>query len=157
MKQDTASLKSQKRFDIHPRKPQSSKRLKVFYGWSKLNKVQKKEGIAVFFENEWGAGSETSRSYKTMAKALDVVAEREQTEKEMEDASFNNRVFSVYYVFMEDKDVKGSLERALEVNSQADSNHVPAEVRKEIADKLRKRYLECHPDYKEPDKKHENI
>lgn len=157
MKQDTASLKSRKRFDIHPRKPQSSKRLKVFYGWSKLNKVQKKEGIAVFFENEQGAGSETSRSYKTMAKLLDVVAEREQTEKEMEDASFNNRVFSVYYVFMEDKAVKGSLERALELNSQADSNHVPAEVRKEIADKLRKRYLERHPDYKEPDKQHENI
>lgn len=141
----------------HPRKAQSSKHLKVFYGWSKLNKVQKKEGIAVFFENERGAGSETSRSYKTMAKLLDVVAEREQTEKEMEDASFNNRVFSVYYIFMEDKAVKGSLERALEVNSQADSNHVPAEVRKEIADKLRAHYLERHPDYKEPDKQHENI
>ena len=53
---------------------------------------------------------------------------------------------------MEDKAVKGSLERALEVNSQADSNQVPAVVRKEIADKLRKRYLERHPDYKEPDK-----
>ena len=80
--------------------------LKVYYGWSKLNKVQKKEAIAVFFENEAGAGSETSRSYKTMAKLVDVVAERHQTEKETEDTLHSNRVFSVYYIFLEDKAIK---------------------------------------------------
>ena len=126
------------------------KRLKVFYGWSKINKVQKKEAIAVFFENEFGAGSEPSRSSKTLKKLVDVVAERVQTETEMQDASFCNRVFTVYYIFLDDKAVKGSLERALEINSQADKNHVPSTLRKEIEEKLRKRYLEVHPDYKEP-------
>ncbi len=124
--------------------------LKVYYGWSRLNKVQKKEAIAVFFENEAGAGSEPSRSSKTLSKLVDVVAERPQTEKEMQDASFCNRVFTVYYIFLDDRAVKGSLERALEVNSQADRNHVPSTLRKEIEGKLRKRYLEVHPDYKEP-------
>lgn len=126
------------------------KRLKVFYGWSKINKVQKKEAIAVFFENEVGAGSEPSRSSKTLKKLVDVVAERVQTEKEMQDASFCNRAFTVYYIFLDDKAVKGSLERALEINSQADKNHIPSTLRKEIEEKLRKRYLEVHPDYKEP-------
>lgn len=126
------------------------KRLKVYYGWSKINKVQKKEAIAVFFENEFGAGSEPSRSSKTLKKLVDVVAERVQTEKEMQDASFCNRAFTVYYIFLDDKAVKGSLERALEINSQADRNHVPSALRKEIEEKLRKRYLEVHPDYKEP-------
>ena len=126
------------------------KRLKVYFGWSKINKVQKKEAIAVFFENEFGAGSEPSRSSKTLKKLMDVVAERAQTEKEMQDTSFYNRVFTVYYIFLDDKAVKGSLERALEINAQADKNHVPSTLRKEIEEKLRKRYLEVHPDYKEP-------
>ena len=81
---------------------------------------------------------------------MDVVAERVQTEKEMQDASFCNRAFTVYYIFLDDKAVKGSLERALEINSQADKNHVPSTLRKEIEERLRKRYLEVHPDYKEP-------
>jgi len=124
--------------------------LKVYYGWSRLNKVQKKEAIAVFFENEAGAGSGTSRSYKTMAKLVDVVAERHQTGKESEDAQRSNRVFTAYYIFLDDKAIKGSLEKALEINSEADKNHVPAALRKEIAGKLRERFLETHPDYKEP-------
>ena len=124
--------------------------LKVYYGWSRLNKVQKKEAIAVFFENEAGAGSETSRSYKTMAKLIDVVAERHQTGKESEDAQRSNRVFTVYYIFLDDKAVRGSLEKALEVNSLADRNNVPPEVRKAIAGKLRERFLETHPGYTEP-------
>ena len=128
-----------------------SEKLNVYYGWSRINKVQKKEAIAVFFENEPFAGDDIRRSSKTMKKLIDVVAVRPQTEKEMEDAAFCNRVFSVYYVFLDDKAVKGSLKTALDINSQADCNHVSEELRKEISDKLRKRYMETHPDYQEPE------
>ncbi len=128
----------------------ANRTLNVYYGWSRLNKIQKREGIAVFFENEAGAGSETSRSHKTLKRLLDVVAVRPQSEKEKEDASLSNRVFSVYYIFLDEKAVNGSLEKALELNSQSDRNNVPEKVRKEIADKLRTRYLETHPGYKEP-------
>ena len=126
------------------------KRLKVYYGWSKINKVQKKEAIAVFFENEAGAGSDTSRSYKTMTKLMDVVAERPQTEDEMKDAAQCCRVFTVYYIFMNDKAVKGSLEKALDINAEADRNNVSLELRKEIASMLREHYLGTHPGYREP-------
>ena len=127
-------------------------RLKVYYGWSRLNKVQKKEAIAVFFENEAGAGSETKRSYKTMQRLVDVVAERYQTKKEMQDAALSNRVFTVYLIFLKDKAVKGSLEQALRINSDADRFQVSEKERKEIADKLRQHYLDTHPGYKEPER-----
>lgn len=133
-------------------KRKSDTRLKVYYGWSRQNKVQKKEAIAVFYENEAGAGSETKRSYKTMQRLVDVVAERYQTEKEMQDAAFSNRVFSVYFIFLKDKAVKGSLEQALRINSDADRFNVPEKERQEIADKLRQHYLDTHPGYKEPER-----
>lgn len=44
------------------------KRLKAFYGWAKLNKVQKKESLVVAFENECLAGDESNRSGKTLRK-----------------------------------------------------------------------------------------
>lgn len=134
------------------KKGNTPSRLKVYYGWSRLNKVQKKEAIAVFFENEAGAGSETSRSYKTMERLVDVVAERWQTEEEMRDAAFSNRVFTVYYIFLNDKAVRGSLEQALKINSDADRFHISEKVRKEIASKLRQQYLDTHPGYKEQER-----
>ena len=42
----------------------------------------------------------------------------------MSDAPAYNRVFTVYYVFLDDKAVKGSLSRALQINSESDKNHV---------------------------------
>ena len=36
--------------------PKSPKRLKAYYGWAKLNKVQKRESLVVVFENEEHAG-----------------------------------------------------------------------------------------------------
>ena len=52
----------------HQRHLQAKKRLKVYYGWSKINKIQKREAIAVAFENEEGAGWENSRSGKSLRK-----------------------------------------------------------------------------------------
>lgn len=126
------------------------KRLKVFYGWSKINKIQKREAIAVAFENEELAGNVCRRSGKSLRKTMTVCYERFQTEAEMSDAPFKNRVFTTYYVFLDDKAVKGSLERALKINSESDKNYVSVEERKRISEKLRAEFIASHRDYKEP-------
>ena len=56
----------------HKKTPQTVKRLKVFYGWSKINKIQKREAIAVAFENEELAGDENRRSGKSLRKTMTV-------------------------------------------------------------------------------------
>lgn len=118
------------------------KNLKVYYGWSKLNKIQKRRAIAVAFENSEGAGWEQSRSGKSLRKSMTICYERNQTPKEMSDAPFQNRVFTVYYVFMDDKRVNDNLEKALEINSEADKNHVSPEERKIISKALYENYQE---------------
>ena len=128
----------------------AKKHLKVYYGWSKINKIQKREAIAVAFENSEGAGWENSRSGKSIRKTMTICYERYQTDEEMKDAEFHNRVFTVYNVFLDDKAVKNSLNRALYFNSESDKNHVGIEERKRISEKLRTAFIASHPDYKEP-------
>ena len=71
----------------HPKQEkQKMSRLKVYYGFSKINKIQKREAIQVTFENEQGAGSEGTRSGKTLRKLMNIVTERYQTEQEASDA-----------------------------------------------------------------------
>ena len=123
---------------------------RVYYGWAKLNKVQKKEALTVAFENEPGAGQETSRASKSLRKVMDIVCERVQTPEEASDAADSNRCFTRYNVFLNDKAVKGSLARMLRENRKADENNVPPEVLDEIETKLRSRFLETHPGYTEP-------
>ena len=126
----------------HQRHLQAKKRLKVYYGWSKINKIQKRE--------EEGAGWENSRSGKSLRKTMTVCYERYQTEKEMSDAPAYNRVFTVYYVFLDDKAVKGSLSRALQINSESDKNHVTNSERKNISEALERSFMASHIGYKEP-------
>lgn len=125
-------------------------RLKVYYGFSKINKIQKREAIQITFENEQGAGSDTSRSGRQLRKLMDIVTERWQTQQEASDASMHNRVFTTYYVFLDDKKIGGSLKRALLANSEADKNHVSEKERKIIMEKLERAFLSSHADYKEP-------
>lgn len=134
----------------HKKTPQTVKRLKVFYGWSKINKIQKREAIAVAFENEELAGDECRRSGKSLRKTMIICYERYQTEEEMSDAPYKNRVFTVYYIFLDDKAVNGSLARALEINSESDKNHVTKEERKKILRALETAFMAAHVGYKEP-------
>ena len=103
---------------------------------------------------------------------------RYQTEAELTDARFANRVYTVYSIFMDDKHINGSLEAALRTNFDADKNHVsdkPAQDRlhlsvgrglgrmsfpsvwlgsgggrRKIMEKLKVHYMSKHPNYKEP-------
>lgn len=132
------------------KKKQRAIRLKVFYGWSKINKIQKREAIAVAFENEAGAGWENSRSGKSIRKTMTICYERYQTDEEMKDAKFHNRVFTVYNVFMDDKKIGGSLNKALKVNAERDRNHVSIKELGEIRKQLEKAFITTHLGYKEP-------
>ena len=135
----------------HPKKDMPTKsRLRVYYGFSKINKIQKREAIAIAFENEEGTGWEESRAGKSLRKVMEIVTERWQTPEEAADAAACNRAFTCYYVFLDDKKIGGSLERALDANSDADKKNVSQAERKEIRDALRMSYLNRHPDYQEP-------
>lgn len=134
----------------HKKTPQTVKRLKVFYGWSKINKIQKREAIAVAFENEELAGDENRRSGKSLRKTMIVCYERYQTEEEMRDAPFQNRVFTVYNVFLDDKKIGGSLKKALADNASKDKNHVTKEEQKKITSALETAFMAAHICYKEP-------
>lgn len=128
----------------------AKKRLKVYYGWSKINKIQKREAIAIAFENSEGAGWKNSRSGKSIRKTMTICYERYQTDEEMKDAEFHNRVFTVYNVFLDDKRIGGSLKKALADNSEKDKKHVSDSERKRISQSLETAFIASHPGYQEP-------
>ena len=137
----------------HPKKITATKgRLRVFYGFSKINKIQKREAIQISFENEEGAGWEENRSGKTLRKLMNIVTERYQTPQEAQDAKSCNRMFTTYYIFLDDKRIDGSLEKALVANMEADSKNVSPKELNSIKEKLKAFYLNSHPEYKEPNR-----
>nr|DAJ66360.1 MAG TPA: hypothetical protein [Caudoviricetes sp.] len=121
--------------------------LRVFYGWSKVNKIRKKEAISVIFEND---RQSEERTLRTVGKFQETVYIRKQTDGEKQDAEHSNRMFTEYSVFMDDKRINGSLDMALLVNRNADRNNVSKKVLDEIETELRRAYLMAHRDYKEP-------
>lgn len=123
--------------------------MKVYYGWAKLGKVRKKEAISVIYENSLGVG-EHHRMNKALKASQNTVYWRYQTDKEAEDAKLSTRIFTEFSVFMDDKHIGGSLERALQANSDADKNNVSSAERKKIAELLRREFLAEHRIYKEP-------
>lgn len=124
-----------------------TKRLRVFYGWAKVNKIRKKEAISVIFENDL---QNEERTQRALRKAQNTVYVREQTEQEKKDAVGSTRMFTEYSIFLSDKDISGSLERALQVNFEADKNHVSEGERQKIKKLLKDEFLINHIGYKEP-------
>ena len=120
--------------------------LRVFYGWAKINKIRKKEAISVIFENDGGF----EKNDKKVKLYQNTVYTRFQTEDESKAAAHSNRTFKEYSIYLDDKQIKGSLKRALEVNYLADKNNVSEDVREEIRSLLEKDFLLSHRGYKEP-------
>ena len=135
----------------HPKPQTEGRRLRVFYGWSKTNKKQKKKAIDIAYENMEGAGSDQCRFIKTLKKTMDIVALRDQTSQEATCAAASNRMFSVYHIFLDEKGIDNSLEKAIEMNRKEDQcKGIPEKKLDEIADALRSHFLDNHPGYKEP-------
>lgn len=121
-------------------------KLRVYYGWARINKIRKREAISVIFENCQQNGQHAERFIKRMQ---DTVYVRFQTEEEAKDAEGINRMYTEYAIFMDHKNIRGNLNAALTENHIADANHVPENIRDEIRKKLHIAFISTHPDYKE--------
>lgn len=131
--------------DAKHRRTSTVKRLRVFYGWAKVNKIRKKEGISIIFEND---SQKESRTLSFINRMQTTVYVREQTEREKIGVDKAIRMFTEYSMFLSDS--QGSLELILKNNSEADRNNVSEEERNLIASKLKECFLAAHPGYKEP-------
>ena len=127
-------------------------RLPVYYGWAKLNKVQKREALTVIFLNDRPGPRINKDGQDGVTRFIDPVYMRWQTKEEMMGAEQLNRMYSVYSIFMDDTKIRGSLDAALHFNFQSDKNHVSIKEREKIRELLRNKYLTDHPKYKEPNR-----
>ncbi len=124
-------------------------KLKVYYGWAKTGNVRKKRVLSVVFENEM-QGCRSDRGQRCLKTIQDTVFERYQTNEEMSDGKSQNRIFTEYSLFLDEKPINGSLERCLLINSEADKNHVSKAMRDKISEVLRTAFMQANPEYKEP-------
>lgn len=124
-------------------------KLKVYYGWAKIGNVRKKRSLSVMFENEV-QGCRSDRGQRCLKTIQEIVFERYQTEEEEMDARQQNRIFTEYCLFLDEKPIKGSLEKCLQINNEADKNHVSKAMRNRIEEALRKSFLLANPGYKDP-------
>lgn len=124
-------------------------KLKVYYGWAKIGNVRKKRSLSVMFENEV-QGCRSDRGQRCLKTLQETVFERYQTEEEEMDARQQNRIFTEYCLFLDEKPIKGSLEKCLQINNEADKNHVSKAMRNRIEEALRKSFLLANPGYKDP-------
>lgn len=124
-------------------------KLKVYYGWSRIGNVRKKRALSVMFEND-AQGCRSDRGQRCLRTIQDTVIERYQTDEEMADGKRQNRIFTEYSLFLDEKPINGSLERCLLINSEADKNNVSKAMSEKIAEVLRKAFMLNNPGYKEP-------
>ena len=124
-------------------------RLKVYYGWAKIGNVRKKRALSVMFENDI-QGCRSDRGQRCLRTIQDTVIERYQTEEEEKDGRKQNRIFTEYSLFLDEKPINGSLDKCLLINSESDRNHVSKAMRDKISEALRKAFLLANPGYKEP-------
>lgn len=124
-------------------------KLKVYYGWSRIGNVRKKRALSVMFENEM-LGCRSERGQRCLRTMQDTVFERYQTKDEEQEGKQQNRIFTEYSLFFDEKPINGSLERCLLVNSEADKNHISKTMRESISEALRNSFMLNNPGYKEP-------
>lgn len=124
-------------------------KLKVYYGWTKIGNVRKKRALSVMFENEM-LGCRSERGQRILRSAQETVIERYQDEEEEKAAKDCSRIFTEYSLFLDEKPINGSLNKILQMNSEADKKHVSKEMRDKIAEALRKAFMQTNRKYREP-------
>lgn len=125
-------------------------KLKVYYGWAKIGTIRKKRALSVMFENEM-LGCRSDRGQRILRAAQETVIERYQDEEEEKAAKDCTRIFTEYSLFFDEKPINSSLNKILQMNSEADKNHVSKAMRAKIAEALRKAYMKANRGYREPD------
>ena len=124
-------------------------KLKVYYGWARIGNVRKKCALSVMFENEI-LGCRSERGQRCLRTIQDTVIERYQTDEEEKEGKQQNRIFTEYSLFLDEKPINGSLEKCLLINNEADKNHVSKTMREKISEVLRTAFMQANPEYKEP-------
>lgn len=124
-------------------------KLKVYYGWAKMGNVRKKRALSVMFENDI-QGCRSDRGQRCLRTIQDTVIERYQTDEEENEGRKQNRIFTEYNLFLDEKPINGSLDKCLLINSESDRNHVSKAMRDKISEAVRKAFLLANPGYKEP-------
>ena len=125
--------------------------MKVYYGWQRPNKIAKRDALCVFFMNVESTPLRINKDGKDgVTQKIHLCYERRQTAGESADAKLCNRIYTVFYIFMDDKRIGNSLEKALTVNYEADKNNVSKAERERIKTALREGYMRLHPKYVEP-------
>lgn len=117
-------------------------RLRVFYGWTRINKIRKEEALSVIFENGRQNEDRTQRFVKRMQNTVYV---RMQTEDEAKDGARSNRMFTEFNIPVDCKPFCGDVEALLMDNYYADENNVSKSGRERIREALRKAYSADHP------------
>lgn len=125
-------------------------KLPVYYGWSKLNGAQKREALAVIFLNAAPGPRINKDGANGVTRYLDVVYTRYQTADEMKDAAKSNRIYTRYELYLDDKNINGSLDALLYENYKADENNVSKPEREKIKAALKARFLQIHKNYQDP-------
>lgn len=125
-------------------------KLKVYYGWARIGGVRKKRALSVMFENEM-LGCRSERGQRCLRTIQDTVFERYQTNEEEKEGKQQNRIFTEYSLFLDENPINGSLNKILQMNSEADKNHVSKAMRDKIAEALRKAFMKANRGYREPD------
>lgn len=121
-------------------------KLKVYYGWSRIGNVRKKRALSVMFEND-AQGCRSDRGQRCLRTLQDTVIERYQTDEEEKEGKQQNRIFTEYSLFLDEKPINGSLNKILQMNSEADKNHVSKAMRDKIAEALRKAFMKANRGY----------
>lgn len=124
--------------------------LKVYYGWARIGGVRKKRALSVVFENEM-LGCRSERGQRILRASQETVIERYQDAEEEKAAKDCSRIFTEYSLFLDEKPINGSLNKILQMNSEADKNHVSKAMRDKIAEALRKAFMKANRGYREPD------
>ena len=124
-------------------------KLKVYYGWARIGNVRKKRALSVMFENEM-LGCRSDRGQRCLRTLQDTVFERYQTDEEEKEGKRQNRIFTEYSLFLDEKPINGSLQRCLLINREADKNNVSKAMSERIFEALRKANLFSTPGFKEP-------
>lgn len=126
------------------------KSLFVYYGWAKLNKVAKRDSLVVIFLNDNPGPRIGLDGFDGVSRFMHIAYSRRQSPQELQDAAYSNRLYTSFNIFLDSSSVHGSLNKALDLNYQQDSNNVSRLERDNIRKALRKKYLELYPGYIEP-------
>ena len=118
-----------------------SRKLKVYYGFTKLNKVMTKRELAIYFEN---ANNNPEKNLRYVSRCMDIVYTRDQSQDEEDDKPLPAfKMFHKFGYLIDSKAWTGDIDAILHNNFEADKNNITLEERVIIKDKL-KEYYKTH-------------